>query len=95
MHRLGWLGRAAIAAVVATSAAVLSATAAIARDGCIYEPTLQQWVCHVVNPPGSGVRSERSRRRVRGPVRGKGTRIRAMTSCSGGSTIRMVATTQS
>jgi len=57
MHRLGWLGRAALAAVVATSSALLSATAAIAGDGCRYEPTLQQWVCHVVNPPVPGARS--------------------------------------
>src|SRR5665811_1135872 len=54
MYRLGWLGRGAVAALAVVLLAALSATTATARDGCSYEPTLQQWVCHVVNPPGPG-----------------------------------------
>lgn len=57
MFRLGWLGRVALTALVSMSLTGLPATSAIARDGCLYEPTLQQWVCHVVNPPGPGTGS--------------------------------------
>jgi len=55
MFHLGWLGRAALAALAVVLSTVLSAPTATARDGCSYEPTLQQWICHVVNPPSTGL----------------------------------------
>jgi hypothetical protein len=51
MHRLGWRGRAGLAAVVMVLSMVMSATASTASTGCHYDSVLQQWNCHVVNPP--------------------------------------------
>ena len=60
MYRLGWRGRAVLAALATVVSVVMSATAATAApsgDGCHFAPTRQQWVCQAVRPPGSGTKT--------------------------------------
>jgi len=52
MHRLGWRGCAALAALAIVSSVVLSATSATASTGCHYDLALRQWVCQAVSSPG-------------------------------------------
>jgi hypothetical protein len=52
MHRLGWRGCAALAALAIVSSVVLSATSATASTGCHYDLALRQWVCQALISPG-------------------------------------------